>query len=214
MFLASCHADMSNHTFIDLLRHGETEGGTRFRGSTNDSLTTLGWAQLRHATDKHIEKHETTWDRIITSPLDRCADFAQFLGEKYAIPVTSDKRLQEMHFGEWEGRTVDELMETDMDALSQFWSDPIANTPPQAETLIDFEKRVLSGWRDITHQFLGERILLVTHGGVIRLLLGHILQRPLQRLLEIKAGHAVMHHIRIEHTQPHTSTAFIETKIC
>jgi len=111
---------VSNNTIIDLLRHGETKGGTCFRGSTNDSLTTLGWTQLRYATDKHIDKYETAWDRIITSPLCRCADFAQSLGEKYAIPVTCDKRLQEMHFGEWEGHTVDELMKTDADALSRF----------------------------------------------------------------------------------------------
>ena len=33
--------------YLDLLRHGETEGGTRYRGTTDDPLTAAGWEQMR-----------------------------------------------------------------------------------------------------------------------------------------------------------------------
>lgn len=199
---------MNTNTYIDLLRHGETVGGTRFRGSTDDPLTAFGWEQLWATTDKN----ESCWNRIITSPLGRCADFAESLGQKHSTPVTRDERFQEMHFGKWEGRSVDELMKTDIDGLTNFWNDPVCNTPPQAESLTDFERRVLAGWRDITSKYLGENILLVTHGGVIRLLICHILQRPLQRILEVEVKHAAIHGIRIEHAQQYKNTTILETE--
>jgi hypothetical protein len=65
---------VSGITYIDLLRHGEVEGGVRFRGSTDHPLTAEGWAQMWAAVGTDIH-----WDRIVTSPLTRCADFARAL---------------------------------------------------------------------------------------------------------------------------------------
>jgi alpha-ribazole phosphatase len=208
-FQKKYNAVMKANTHIDLLRHGETVGGTCFRGSTNDPLTELGWAQLWDATDEN----GSYWDRVITSPLGRCADFAQSLGQKHSIQIARDERFQELHFGTWEGRSAEELMKTDADALSQFWNDPVSNTPPQGESLMDFERRVLSGWKDILSNHMGEKILLITHGGVIRLLLCHILQRPLQRLLEFEIGHATIQQICVEHTPKGLQASLIETKV-
>ena len=199
---------MKTNTYVDLLRHGETVGGTCFRGSTDDPLTELGWRQLWET----IEKNESCWDRIITSPLIRCADFSKYLGQKLSIPVTHDEQFKEMHFGAWEGCSANDLMTIDADALSQFWNDPVSYTPPQAEPLLDFERRVMSGWQNILSRYSGERILLITHGGVIRLLLCHIHQRPLQRILEVEVGHASMHGIRVEHANKFTNREFIEIK--
>lgn len=188
---------MSANTAIDLLRHGETVGGVCFRGSTDDPLTEGGWTQMRDA----AEKEGPYWDRIISSPLKRCADFACELGQQHSMPVSLDERFQEMHFGAWEGRSAAELMATDADALTHFWNDPLRYTPPQAEPLADFEARILSAWRDVVSRYVGEKILLVTHGGVIRILLCHVRQRPIECLLEFEVGHASIQRIHIEHTQ-------------
>ena len=48
-------------TTIDLLRHGQCEGGEIFRGSTDVALSEAGWQQMRHATQE-----EDNWDRVIT----------------------------------------------------------------------------------------------------------------------------------------------------
>ncbi|WP_183144037.1 histidine phosphatase family protein, partial [Pseudomonas syringae group genomosp. 3] len=56
---------------LDLLRHGETELGGGLRGSLDDALTDLGWQQMRSAV---IDGGP--WDRIVSSPLQRCAWFS------------------------------------------------------------------------------------------------------------------------------------------
>jgi alpha-ribazole phosphatase len=146
-----------------------------------------------------VEKHGPCWNRIITSPLIRCAEFARALGEQLSIPVALDERIREMHFGAWEGRDAAEIMATDAGALARFWEDPAHHTPPDAEPLSSFEARVLAAWNEIIAGHAGERIMLVTHGGVIRVTLRHVLQQPLERLLEFEVEHAAMQRIHIDH---------------
>ncbi|SFE33914.1 alpha-ribazole phosphatase [Nitrosomonas sp. Nm166] len=181
-------------TFIDLLRHGETENSHRYCGSTDYPLTPRGWAQMWHT----VEMSPFQWQQIITSPLIRCADFAQALGQRYCIPVTQDARLQEIHFGAWENQSAAELMQVHADAVSSFWQNPLIYPPPKAEHLLDFETRVLSAWYEIQRQFVDKRILLITHSGVIRVIICHIQQYPVERLLEFEVKHASMQHVCIE----------------
>ncbi|MBS0497813.1 MAG: alpha-ribazole phosphatase family protein [Gammaproteobacteria bacterium] len=184
-------------TRIDLLRHGEIECGQRYCGSSNHPLTQTGWLQMWLA----VENPSPCWQHIVTSPLIRCADFAHALGQRHSISVTQDDRVREIHFGAWENRSSSELLQSDADALSRFWQNPLDHPPPDGEHLLGFKARVLSAWEDIQQQFCGKRVLLITHGGVIRLLIGHILQHPLERLLEIDVRHASMRHICIEPAQ-------------
>lgn len=150
------------------------------------------------------------WQQIITSPLDRCTNFAQALGQRYSIPVTHDVRIQEIHFGDWENHSITDLMQTHADALSRFWQSPLNYPPPNAEHLHDFEARVLSAWYEIQQQFIGKKILLITHSGVIRVIICHILQHPLERLLEFEVNHADMKHVSIEHTESSQATLIVD----
>jgi len=195
---------MQSKTFIYLLRHGETEGGSRFNGSSDVPLSEYGLTQMWTAVQE-----TTNWDRIISSPLMRCADFARALQQHYDIPLQFEPRIREIHFGAWEGRSAEELMTDDADALTRYWQDPTKFTPPQAEALIDFETRVLSLWREIIAGSHDENILLIAHGGVIRVLLCHLLQRPLQRLLEIDVAHATLHGVCIERTPQGVQTSLL-----
>lgn len=177
--------------YLDLLRHGETDGGARYRGTTDDPLTAAGWEQMWAAVNDNAR-----WEGIITSPLRRCAEFARALARQRSIPLTLDERLAEMHFGAWEGRTAAELMSADPDALARFWDDPATHAPPGAEPLARFATRVLVAWNDIVRDHPGRRVLLVTHGGVIRVILSHVLRRPVERLLELDVGHAALYRLR------------------
>lgn len=141
------------------------------------------------------------WDRMISSPLARCAEFARRYTAEHGLPLTFDVRLKEMNFGAWEGRTAAELMARDRDALTRFWSDPEKNPPPGGERLVQFQARVLAAWNDIVTDQTGQKILVVTHGGVIRVLLCHALQRPLGDLLELDVGPATLHYIPIAGTR-------------
>lgn len=196
---------MATKAYIDLLRHGETENSMRFCGSTDHALTAVGWQQM-WARAEQTPKH---WQHIITSPLIRCAHFAQALAERCAIPLTQDVRLQEIHFGAWEGRSAAELILTDADALARFWQNPLENPPLQAEHLLHFKTRVLAAWQDIQVQFAGQNILLVTHSGVMRVLLCHLRQQPLERLLEFDVPYATMQTIEV---RQHESSCQITLK--
>lgn len=175
---------------LDLLRHGETEQGGGFRGSLDDALTPVGWAQMRAAI-----VGAGPWDRLVSSPLSRCADFARELAGGSGVPLHLETDLRELHFGAWEGCSAAELMETDAEALGRFWADPYAFTPPDGEALQAFEVRVLTAMQRLTRQFAGERILVITHGGVMRLLLARARGLERRALLSVEVAHGSLHRL-------------------
>ncbi len=123
----------SGTTTIDLIRHGEPEGGTRFRGWQDDPLSEQGWSQMRQAVGEH-----NPWQQIISSPLLRCAAFAAELSGRLELPMTTEGRLQEIGFGEWEGRRAAELYQESPDAVGNFWRDPVTIQRRVASRLISF----------------------------------------------------------------------------
>ncbi|MGH8373754.1 MAG: alpha-ribazole phosphatase family protein [Pseudomonas sp.] len=178
---------------VDLLRHGETELGGGLRGSIDDALTDLGWAQMRAAV-----AGQGPWDRLVSSPLQRCARFAEELGAQSGVRVQLEKDLQELHFGAWEGQSAAALMETDAQALGLFWADPYSFTPPQGEPVADFSARVLAALERLHASFPGERILLISHGGVMRLLLAQARGLPREQLLNVEVGHGALFSLTVE----------------
>lgn len=173
---------------VSLLRHGEAEGGARYRGITDDVLTVSGWAQMWAAvSDDH------GWNRIVSSPLARCAEFAGQLARRHSIPLRIDDRLREMDFGAWDGRTAAEIMQTDADALARFWQDPWNHEPTGGETLMQMHKRVLKAWQDVVAE--RRSTLMVTHAGPIRIILCHVRGLPVDRLLDIEVPLASLHRM-------------------
>ena len=178
---------------LDLLRHGETELGGGLRGSLDDALTGKGWAQMRAAVVAG-----GPWDRLISSPLQRCARFAAELGEQLNLPVQLETDLQELHFGAWEGQSAAALMETDAEALGLFWADPYTFTPPQGEPVSEFAARVLGAVARLHQAYAGERVLLISHGGVMRLLLAKARGLPREQLLNVEVAHAALFALSVE----------------
>ncbi len=180
-------------TLIDLIRHGEPVGGTRYRGHTDDPLSEKGWSQMRASVGDH-----KPWDRIISSPLLRCAEFAEEVAKRHAIPMQTDERFKEIYFGPWEGKTGEELLQLDKDCLQRFWSDPVNNMPAGAETIAEFEQRVLAGWDELTQQYNGQHILLVGHGGMMRVILSHVLGMPRAHMFRLSVKYAAISRIRLD----------------
>lgn len=161
-------------TVFDLIRHGEPEGGPMYRGSKDDALSETGWQQMRAAITEADH-----WDAIVTSPMQRCVCFARDLAERCAIPLHIDERLREISFGEWEGRTAEQVMAADGERLSRFWADPVSNTPPGGERAADFSLRVTQSWHHWQQKLAGARVLIVCHGGVIRMIVANTMNIPL-----------------------------------
>lgn len=184
-------------TTVDLIRHGEPEGGVLFRGWRDDPLSERGWQQMRAAT-----AGRAPWDAVITSPLSRCAGFARELSRQAGIPLSVDERLKEIGFGDWEGRSPEALYRQSPRLVNDFWSDPVACPPPGGEPMAGFQSRVASAWRDIQAEHAGRHLLLVAHGGVIRMIIGQVLEIPLRHLFRLELPYAGVSRICIEQGCP------------
>jgi alpha-ribazole phosphatase len=178
--------------YLDLLRHGETELGGGFRGSLDDALTSTGWAQMHDALSA-----AGPWDRVVSSPLQRCAVFARELSSRLNVPLHVESDLRELHFGAWEGCSAADLMASNADDLGRFWANPYAFTPPGGEPVARFERRVLAAVERLYHSFTGQRLLLIGHGGVMRLLLARARGLPRERLLQVEVGHGALRRLEL-----------------
>ncbi len=168
-------------TTVDFLRHGEASGGSYYRGSTDDPLTSLGWQQMNKAVaDQH-------WDQIISSPLHRCLDFAQQLSEQTNIPLSVEANWQEICFGDWEGKTADQIKP---DNLIPYYQDPINHTPQNGENYLIFENRINQAWENLAHTHRGKKLLIITHAGVIRGIFKILLNLPIESIFKLQIDHS------------------------
>ena len=162
-------------TYIDVIRHGEPVGGQRYRGySVDDPLTEKGWAQMRAAIPD-----KPTWQHIVSSPLSRCLAFSEDLAKTLNIDFSVDDRVKEIGFGAWEGKTPDEILAEDSEALNHFYKDPINNRPQGAEPLDTFSQRVWQAYQSISESHLDKHVLIVAHAGVARAITANILNMSL-----------------------------------
>jgi len=177
---------MAEPIVIDLLRHGEVAAeGWAFRGSTDLPLSETGWQQMRRTSDSF-----ESFDAIATSPLQRCRLFAEEFSDKKKTGLTRLDHMREMDFGAWENRSFDEL-ETEYGALlHRFWQSPVGIQPPGGEGFDDFSQRVIACWEGWVSSDAGEHRLLVAHGGVIRVLLAHVLNMPMHSLWRLHLPYA------------------------
>lgn len=178
--------------FIDLLRHGEVEGGECYRGSQDDALTSDGKRQMQRAVGD-----DCPWEHIVCSPLIRCAEFAQEQANKYSIPLVLDERLREIHFGGWEGYTANQLQSQYPDAIQRYWEDPLSHTPPNGENIQQFRSRVIAAWQDILEQYSGKQVLVITHAGPVRVIISNVLDLPLTSLFRFEVPSACLTRIRL-----------------
>ncbi|MBV1919139.1 MAG: histidine phosphatase family protein [Pseudomonadales bacterium] len=187
---------------LDFIRHGEPQGGTMYRGSQNDPLSTMGWQQLQSSTEQAIQQG-AQWQEIITSPMLRCSKFAEALSQQHNLPLSTAQNLRELCFGDLEGLTPKQAWAQYPTLLAAMWKNPNGHTPPNGEPFNEFCDRVEHSITDIIQQQLSKpcnaispssiknsttdhnvspgaspHLLLVVHGGVIRAILHRLLNIP------------------------------------
>ena len=174
--------------FVALLRHGEVQGGRRFRGGRDDPLSDRGWEQMSEAVALG-----PPWNHVVCSPAARCSGFARRFAREAGLPLTSLDAFGERRFGQWEGLAANQIP---ADELARFWDDPVGFTPPGAEPYTGFRDRVLAGWRGLLSE-PGAHRLLVTHGGVVRVILADLLRMPDAAAILIEVPPACLTRLRI-----------------
>ncbi|ARN74791.1 histidine phosphatase family protein [Oceanicoccus sagamiensis] len=187
-------------TTIDILRHGQTVADDILRGRIDVALSDHGYQQMQQRLGPLIEP-TAPWQQIITSPLQRCAAFADDIKQQHGTPVTINQGFLEMDFGDWDGKPFAELKANDPVLFSKIWRQPHLYSPPNGEAFTDFSTRIGSAWNSLIEQHCGQHILLICHGGVIRALLGHIMETPLTALSRIEVPYACLSRVKVHHQQ-------------
>ncbi|RUM92712.1 MAG: histidine phosphatase family protein [Thiothrix sp.] len=177
---------------IDLIRHGEPQGGARYRGDgIDDPLSEKGWQQMWKSVGE-----DASWDAVISSPMIRCRAFAEQLGSRHDINVTIERDFREVGFGAWEGLNKNQVRERNLQEYEDFYSDPINNRPQGAEPIDDFIDRVTCAYDKLITEYPGKHCLIVGHAGVIRAIISHALGAGPETLYRIAVKNAAIARIQ------------------
>lgn len=179
-------------TIIDFIRHGQPEGGSVYRGhGVDDPLSELGWSQMWQAVGE-----KGSWQQIISSPMQRCREFAKALADKHTIPLVIDDRFKEVGFGSWEGRNRAEIKQKNQAEYDAFYHDPINCRPVGAEPVNDFLQRIGAAYADVLKNYPAKHCLVVAHAGVIRAVVTHVTHAAPIGLYRIQVKNAGISRIR------------------
>lgn len=179
-------------TIIDLIRHGQPQGGSVYRGhGIDDPLSELGWQQMWQAVGD-----TAPWQQVISSPMQRCRAFAEQLAAKYQLPVCIDERFKEVGFGSWEGRSRAEIKEKNTAEYNAFYNDPVHCRPEGAEPVNEFIQRVSDAYETVLTNYTGQQCLVVAHAGVIRAIVAYVIHAAPIGLYRIQIKNAGISRIR------------------
>ena len=127
---------------------------------------------------------------VIASPLRR----ARRLAEAMTSQVQIDGRLSEIDFGDWEGKTWDEI---DRAALDRWAADVLHFVPPGGESVAQLQARVIDFALDLRALNTG-RVAIVAHAGVMRALIGHWRVLPAAEWTQLQFGYGSMTPLEID----------------
>jgi broad specificity phosphatase PhoE len=152
-----------------LLRHGETEFShhDRFCGRIDAPLTADG---REMATLFAAAYGNLSWSAIVTSTRARAIDSAAPLAALTGIDACADGRLDEMHYGAWQGMTKDEAAAHDREYFARWQRDPSIG-PPMGESPRDVAARAAAAIEDLRARHPEGNLLIVSHKALLRILL-------------------------------------------
>jgi len=163
-----------------LVRHGETEWNARevLQGQADIDLSDNGRAQA-----DALARIVGRWsiDHAVTSDLKRAKQTSALLGYPDARP---DVRWREADLGDWTARDARELQATQGDAY-RAWREG-RSAPPGGEDFAVLSRRIAAAIADL-HAVEGT-VLVVTHGGVIRAALAHLINLTPERIVPVHPG--------------------------
>ncbi|PKQ69281.1 alpha-ribazole phosphatase [Raineya orbicola] len=127
-------------------------------------------------------KLPNVFDAVYCSPLQRC----KALAETLPYPnVFYENALMEMDFGEWEGKKWNDINQAE---LETWMADFVNVKPPQGENLAELYDRV-SYFMNNLRKKQYQKVLLITHAGVIRCLWAYVLEIPLPNIFKIPVAY-------------------------
>jgi uncharacterized phosphatase len=171
------------------LRHGQTTwnaDGNRYAGASDVPLTDLGVRQAKAGAALIRDIH---FDAVFCSGLSRALETAKLVLEGRDVPIVQDPRLNEMNYGNWEGRTLDEILAEPGNHWHDWARDPDGWRPGETgELASELVARVTSFLYDVMQP--GRTVLAVAHHTTGRLLIAHTLEMPLAHYRRLQLDNA------------------------
>jgi broad specificity phosphatase PhoE len=190
-------------TFL-LVRHGTVNAIGRYLAgrAPNEHLNDVGRAQVEGMAERFAG---VTIDAIFTSPLERARETAGALLQCAGGTLVSADELLELDFGEWTGKTFDELSADPR--WARFNTHRTTTRIPGGELIVEVQNRTVRFIQRLADERPDGRVMLVTHGDVIRSAICFYLGLPLDQMqrfevdcasvsvLELRAGVPILRSI-------------------
>ncbi|NLP17624.1 MAG: histidine phosphatase family protein [Firmicutes bacterium] len=187
------YADNGPETLrVYFLRHGETDWNRwgLYQGHGDIPLNERG---RRQAIKVAVKLCGETFDNVYVSDLVRAGETAQIiLSRLKAKSVTSLRGLRELDFGHWEGLSFTEVEAAYPQEVKDAFAQPDAFRPPGGESVVELRARVVKAWEGIIQENRAGTIMIVTHGGPIRVLWGYWLGKRGMALWNIAFPHCAL----------------------
>lgn len=169
---------------ILIVRHGETDYNTqrRWQGHLDIPLNSAGMEQAEKAAA--YLKNEAI-DAIFASDLKRAFVTAQAIAKPKQMKVIAEPRLREINVGAFQGLTRAQMSERFPDELVR-WNTDDGFAPPQGESRLQLQERAFAAWQDIAKREDMTSVMLVSHGGTLRMLLRKLF--PLEEIDNLRFG--------------------------
>ena len=159
---------------LHLVRHGESTWNLagRIQGQSPEAggLTSAGRAQARLTADLLADR-STRPAAIVASDLIRARETAEIIAARLSLPLEFDPELREQQLGVLEGQRLDSPFADDPTAqhtVDRLWREPFRR-PDGGESIADMYDRVHRAFRRHAESRPGVEIVLVTHGGPVRM---------------------------------------------
>ena len=167
-------------TVFHFIRHGETEWNVarRIQGQTDSPLTPLGQAQCE-ALAERVAQSKDKPDVLVASDLGRTQASMGFVADKLSLPVTLEEKFREIHFGIWEGELWDEMKVREPGLIGKWRSFDLDAKIPEGESRREVFERVQTATINLAATHPDSHVMIVTHGGVIQILMRWILGLPI-----------------------------------
>jgi alpha-ribazole phosphatase len=192
-------------TTLYLIRHGVTEGNgeKRYKGSIDVPISAEGLEQVRRSSGFIRDcLGSGSLSAVYASPLSRALDSAGVIAEPHGLePIVVDG-LKERNFGIWEGMSLSEIQQKYPDAFRAWAANPLEHSPVGGESTMQVRDRIVPVVEDIVSRHYDEKIAIVAHGGVNRVILCHYLCMPLEHIFRIEQDNASVSIIKFYEKYP------------
>jgi 2,3-bisphosphoglycerate-dependent phosphoglycerate mutase len=166
-------------TLVYLIRHGETLWNTenRLQGQLDSPLTVEG---VRQATVLAGRLSSVHFDAVYSSDLERARHTANIVTSRSTpVPITFDNRIRERHFGCFQGYTWEEITKKFPEEAGKELSGDPMNRVPGGESKQQLLSRALEFFKDVAVRHRNQKILVISHGGILNVWTRHVLHIPL-----------------------------------